>query len=1238
MPAKAGGKKAFGLFKPVEKSQRLFSYRPLPALPARAGKSRWDKSSQGAFKPVETGFEPVSHQQKPAKSRMDEFWGQKPASFRRPGLIHVATESVEAMLTWYAGKLKGQNRNKLQPAVGVAANACFHPGYSNIFRRRQGRFLRCLDVAFAMGLRPQTSFSRASVNLSSCMQNTRRWVQTRPCFASHVYTYGWVVLETSQPQMEKRQAQEDLVLTSSTTRFPIQAGLFKGFLSRMWFRTTMKMESFATASDWLSTKPGNFLSYGLFLSLNATRENGLKRNPFQTCALMYHRCFEKIKPRKSQHGGNLRWKLGPFKWFEVGNVLRQTWFQWAWLPGLTWQGHAHCGWLLSHAYGRFEPRKACLTLQKGLQRPGSTSKSTSGQNVPKSKFGFETKATFIMQIYQHRSKTDVNLGLKSNLKSVLSQAKKHRSALGYFDMDDGGLRFPSKPQKERKTKPTFGLLPDVGAALKSLGGSKPLFELNRPRFPVENTAQKVEMQPKQTGLQARKKARFGLKRLWAVRCATIPWLQSRIHAIGFRNTKLNARKTRRRSFFYRKVHTHHGYVLRQTQTCVLNPFGLPPFNAERVREDDVSTSNLPTRNYCHTPLYMLMSPGHDATGPFSVASRVCKNGGDHEIMGNLYPQKSVMGASKGFKTGMHWERLNTSLFQACDVEDKHTPWKKHVKEVKKQIRGFKVALQISNVLPGREAIFKLPKAVATPKRQEVVSTLNAKPDFNTSSCQSGLKKNICVLKTHHVLVFQGSSWKRFACGALFSQGQTLQGQTMSHSGQLIFVHAHGMLLRRGRSFLTQQNCRVLKYQNEFVRRGTSLLHYQYRQIPKAHLTSGVVKVEGLFEMRSQKTINLAMNVGLYRAYRNYSGFANLTEFQDGIVLKMTLAGTMYVLNTVQNVLVGQGVRLSDKHLEIILKTMSSRVGVQRVGFSGLISGDALHRTLAFRPYRAKPLVFQPYIMGISGASYRAQGFLSPASFQETSRMLARGVMYQSYDFLYGLKEKVISGHHMDIGYDCLRRCWFRGRNERSNGRDLYMLFTSTWTPKPYENEKDNPQVRFQSGNLGLKPTGVRRDDGKNQTMRKGYNFRDVAINGAYWQRRQIKWIRRRFYWQYGQLKRVRRHAYKLHYRQAKFQKVHVLKFGLAERLYRFDQNINLNEKTDMETLLYHVLSHDALQNTFARHRQTLQKKKKKALKKMQKESGVDKKDLKPMNKLWSWELPPKKPFNAETTPTDVPES
>ena len=68
-PAKAGGKKAGGLFKPVEKSQRLFSYRPLPveksqwlfsyrplpATPAKAGKSRWDKSSKGAFKPVETG-------------------------------------------------------------------------------------------------------------------------------------------------------------------------------------------------------------------------------------------------------------------------------------------------------------------------------------------------------------------------------------------------------------------------------------------------------------------------------------------------------------------------------------------------------------------------------------------------------------------------------------------------------------------------------------------------------------------------------------------------------------------------------------------------------------------------------------------------------------------------------------------------------------------------------------------------------------------------------------------------------------------------------------------------------------------------------------------------------------------------------------------------------------------------------------------------------------------------------
>jgi DNA-directed RNA polymerase subunit beta' len=129
----------------------------------------------------------------------------------------------------------------------------------------------------------------------------------------------------------------------------------------------------------------------------------------------------------------------------------------------------------------------------------------------------------------------------------------------------------------------------------------------------------------------------------------------------------------------------------------------------------------------------------------------------------------------------------------------------------------------------------------------------------------------------------------------------------------------------------------------------------------------------------------------------------------------------YIVDEVQDVYRLQGVKINDKHIEVIVRQMLRRVVVENVGESNYIAGEQVERSEilntndALRAEGKIPSTFSNLLLGITKASLSTDSFISAASFQETTRVLTEAAIMGKRDELRGLKENVIVGRLIPAG-------------------------------------------------------------------------------------------------------------------------------------------------------------------------------------------------------------------------------
>jgi DNA-directed RNA polymerase subunit beta' len=149
----------------------------------------------------------------------------------------------------------------------------------------------------------------------------------------------------------------------------------------------------------------------------------------------------------------------------------------------------------------------------------------------------------------------------------------------------------------------------------------------------------------------------------------------------------------------------------------------------------------------------------------------------------------------------------------------------------------------------------------------------------------------------------------------------------------------------------------------------------------------------------------------------YTNFTN--EFEAAYLSFKNIQ--FLLIEKVQQVYITQGVTISDKHLEVIIKKITSKIQIIGSGDSFLLPNEILelkqinYINEILKQSGKKKILFQPVLLGITKASLLSDSFISAASFQETTKILTAAAIEGKIDWLRGLKENVIIGRLIPAG-------------------------------------------------------------------------------------------------------------------------------------------------------------------------------------------------------------------------------
>nr|YP_009699120.1 RpoC2 [Mentzelia aspera]QEJ86617.1 RpoC2 [Mentzelia aspera] len=238
------------------------------------------------------------------------------------------------------------------------------------------------------------------------------------------------------------------------------------------------------------------------------------------------------------------------------------------------------------------------------------------------------------------------------------------------------------------------------------------------------------------------------------------------------------------------------------------------------------------------------------------------------------------------------------------------------------------------------------------------------------------------------------------------------------SGQVLIVQIDSVVIRSAKPYLATPGATVHGHYGEILYEGDTLVTFIYEKSRSGDITQGLPKVEQVLEVRSIDSISMNLekrvegwNERITRILGIPWGFligAELTIVQSRISL----------VNKIQKVYRSQGVQIHNRHIEIIVRQITSKVLVSEDGMSNVFSpGELIGLLRAERMGRAleEGISYRAILLGITRASLNTQSFISEASFQETARVLAKAALRGRIDWLKGLKENVVLGGMIPVG-------------------------------------------------------------------------------------------------------------------------------------------------------------------------------------------------------------------------------
>nr|YP_010017426.1 RNA polymerase beta'' subunit [Primula amethystina]QOJ47041.1 RNA polymerase beta'' subunit [Primula amethystina] len=291
--------------------------------------------------------------------------------------------------------------------------------------------------------------------------------------------------------------------------------------------------------------------------------------------------------------------------------------------------------------------------------------------------------------------------------------------------------------------------------------------------------------------------------------------------------------------------------------------------------------------------------------------------------------------------------------------------------------------------------------------------------YNPDPCSNTLLNplNLKWYFLHHNYYEKAST--KISLGQFICENSCIdKNETHLKSGQVLIVQVDSVVIRSAKPYLATPGATVRGHYGEIFYEGDTLVTFIYEKSRSGDITQGLPKVEQVLEVRSIESISMNLekrvegwNESITRILGIPWGFligAELTIVQSRISL----------VNKIQKVYRSQGVQIHNRHIEIIVRQITSKVLVSEDGMSNVFSpGELIGLLRAERMGRAleEAICYRAILLGITRASLNTQSFISEASFQETARVLAKAALRGRIDWLKGLKENVVLGGMIPVG-------------------------------------------------------------------------------------------------------------------------------------------------------------------------------------------------------------------------------
>ncbi|MGQ9871251.1 DNA-directed RNA polymerase subunit beta' [Leptodesmis sp.] len=314
-------------------------------------------------------------------------------------------------------------------------------------------------------------------------------------------------------------------------------------------------------------------------------------------------------------------------------------------------------------------------------------------------------------------------------------------------------------------------------------------------------------------------------------------------------------------------------------------------------------------------------------------------------------------------------------------------------------------------------------------------------------------------------------------GELLVAGSTIApGITLEESGQVVAIADGQVVLRLARPYRVSPGAVLHIDDGDLVQRGDNLVLLVFERTKTGDIIQGLPRIEELLEARKPREacvlaeragtaqvvygeddsveVKVVENDGNLREYtinpgqnviisdgqtvsageRLTDGPANPHELlevlfkanretlgvHDAALLSLREV-QMFLVNEVQSVYQSQGIDISDKHIEVVVRQMTSKARVDDGGDTTMLPGELVELYQVEQVNEAMsitggaPAEYTPVLLGITKASLNTDSFISAASFQETTRVLTEAAIEGKSDWLRGLKENVIIGRLIPAG-------------------------------------------------------------------------------------------------------------------------------------------------------------------------------------------------------------------------------